>query len=444
MEYNRLITTPAHASSQQHQLIAVSLAAHQTGTHEPSEIAAAFDVLNSMVTYLVQSDTQFAWDGLGWVYDSRTTYSYSGTNLTEMITQDYDDQLPDWVNSSRVVNTYHGNGRIATTTGYSWDGLAWEPITLSTYSYDGSANMTSFLLQFWTGTEWGNQFLSTMTYNGSVLATTTTQMWASGMWNNFRRNVYTYSSGRLIEDMSQAPAGPSWADAERTTYSYDGSGRMTLALSERWGVSGPWANWYKSEYSYDGSTTNEILEVNSTWDGAAWDLTYADTSRYAANRRSELVSVYFFTGFESVLRTLYYYDGNGNLIEDIEQGGAGGGVYFNSLRGVYVYITAGIFDDVAATGMPSRFSLAQNYPNPFNQSTLIPYSLAGDSHVRITVTNILGQTIATAVDAFQTAGSHTASWDGRDGNSRDVASGIYFFRIQVGDASQVRKMVLLK
>jgi hypothetical protein len=301
--------------------------------------------------------------------------------------------------------------------------------------------MTYSLYQQWSGGGWVNSFNTTMTYNGSLLATATMQMWSGG-WVNFRRNVYTYSGNLLIEDMSQAPTGPStWSDAEKTTYTYDGSNRMTLALSERWGVSGPWTNWTKIEYAYDGSSTNETLEAHSNWNGADWDGVWADTSRYSGNNRIELVTYWF--QIASLSRMLSTYDGSNNLIEDVTQGWTGFS-WMNSWRTVYIYTVAGIFDDEGHADIPSLFQLDQNYPNPFNLSTAIPYSLSGDSQVRITVCNLLGQTVRALLDSYQQAGPHIAVWDGRDQAGREVASGIYFFRVQVEGIAQVRKMALLK
>jgi hypothetical protein len=193
---------------------------------------------------------------------------------------------------------------------------------------------------------------------------------------------------------------------------------------------------------YDGSG-HEIRTQGYNWVSNAWNLTDSDTMKYTGDQLTELVTVNIGPIINSVLRTTYEYDGAGNLIEEI--------LYFDffgtlqlATRTTYSYSTSGIFDDDADAGLPSEFDIGQNYPNPFNLSTVIPYSLAGESHVRITVCNILGQTVSTLVDAFQPAGSHTALWDGRDANGRDAASGIYFTRVQVGTHAQVRKMVLLK
>ncbi len=89
--------------------------------------------------------------------------------------------------------------------------------------------------------------------------------------------------------------------------------------------------------------------------------------------------------------------------------------------------------------LPMQFSLCQNYPNPFNPSTVITYSLPAASHVRLTVVNILGQTVQTIVDGPQTPGNHIVSWDA----SRNT-SGVYLYRLESGGTVETRKMLLLK
>ena len=75
------------------------------------------------------------------------------------------------------------------------------------------------------------------------------------------------------------------------------------------------------------------------------------------------------------------------------------------------------------TALPTDFALGQNYPNPFNPSTIIPYQLPSAGHVRLDVFNVLGQRLATLVDAEQSAGAHTAQWDAFDHHSLPTAVG---------------------
>jgi hypothetical protein len=100
--------------------------------------------------------------------------------------------------------------------------------------------------------------------------------------------------------------------------------------------------------------------------------------------------------------------------------------------------------------VPQAYALQQNYPNPFNPSTRISYSLPQSGAVTLSVFNLLGQNVTTLVNGLLTAGNHETVWDGRDAAGRAVATGVYFYRIEVkapdgGEAySAMRKMVLLK
>ncbi len=91
--------------------------------------------------------------------------------------------------------------------------------------------------------------------------------------------------------------------------------------------------------------------------------------------------------------------------------------------------------------LPDKFELGQSYPNPFTSSTAIPYQLKKGSDVRVTIYDILGREARKFVVGSQTAGSHNILWDGRNNFGKKVASGIYFYKLQAGDESRVRKMI---
>jgi len=97
-----------------------------------------------------------------------------------------------------------------------------------------------------------------------------------------------------------------------------------------------------------------------------------------------------------------------------------------------------------AENCPATFNLFQNYPNPFNPETEIRFALARHSRVVIDVFNTLGQQIVTLINKQYAAGFHSVHWDGNDRNGRRASSGIYVYRIQAGEFSQVKKMILLK
>jgi hypothetical protein len=100
--------------------------------------------------------------------------------------------------------------------------------------------------------------------------------------------------------------------------------------------------------------------------------------------------------------------------------------------------------DVYTNLKPGSFQLHENYPNPFNPTTTISYDLAKGADVNLDIYNILGQHITTLVNASQEAGHYEVMWNATDGHGQTVASGIYFYRLSTDEASQTKKMMLLK
>ncbi len=95
--------------------------------------------------------------------------------------------------------------------------------------------------------------------------------------------------------------------------------------------------------------------------------------------------------------------------------------------------------------LPKAYSLNQNYPNPFNPSTTISFALVKTGKVNLTVYNVIGQKVVTLLNNEQmTAGTHMTKWNGLDGNGHSVASGVYFYKLQAGKFTAVKKMILMK
>jgi len=94
--------------------------------------------------------------------------------------------------------------------------------------------------------------------------------------------------------------------------------------------------------------------------------------------------------------------------------------------------------------LPEEYQLSQNYPNPFNPTTTINFALPEASKVRLEVYNILVQRVITLVDGDLEAGYHSIRWNGIAANGREVATGVYFYRIRAGDYVESKKMLLLK
>jgi M6 family metalloprotease-like protein len=100
--------------------------------------------------------------------------------------------------------------------------------------------------------------------------------------------------------------------------------------------------------------------------------------------------------------------------------------------------------------LPESFELFQNYPNPFNPSTTIAYTIhsRGSSkspdRTKLEIYNLLGQRVRTLVDELQSPGSYSLEWNGENDSGRKMSSGIYFYRLILGDESVTKKMMLVK
>ncbi len=147
-----------------------------------------------------------------------------------------------------------------------------------------------------------------------------------------------------------------------------------------------------------------------------------------------------------------FVEGNGNSNSPKEytftDNSVNSGNYFYRLKQIDI---DGSFEYSQAVevslGLPSEFSLSQNYPNPFNPTTTIKYSIptsetlhaTSQQLVQLKIYDILGREIATLVNKKQAPGNYEVRW-----NAENLPSGFYFYKLQTGEFTQTRKMILLK
>ena len=117
----------------------------------------------------------------------------------------------------------------------------------------------------------------------------------------------------------------------------------------------------------------------------------------------------------------------------VNHGSAGG----NGMAGnVTVEVPTGV---AKQNGLINNFKLEQNYPNPFNPRTTINYELPITNYVELSIFNLLGQKVITLVSEEQPAGRYKVEWD-----AHNFAAGIYFYRLQTGAYTRIKKMALIK
>ena len=152
-----------------------------------------------------------------------------------------------------------------------------------------------------------------------------------------------------------------------------------------------------------------------------------------------LTAVFGGTGGTNNVETLDNLDGTGRYVEFLLQT-LGTNVSAFSINEIEIYgvpESTGVVDK--GSNLPLSYSLSQNYPNPFNPSTEIRYSIPNATKVILIVYNLLGQKVATLVDAERSPGTYEIKFD-----SHQLSSGIYFYTLRAGSFLKTKKMILLK
>jgi hypothetical protein len=110
----------------------------------------------------------------------------------------------------------------------------------------------------------------------------------------------------------------------------------------------------------------------------------------------------------------------------------------------YVKAPSGVKDETGGRQKPAEFALSQNYPNPFNPTTKIGFTLAKSSFVTLQIYDVLGRKVRTLVSEKLSPGYKSVIWDVKNDQGAQIASGIYFCELKVGENTSSKKMILLK
>jgi hypothetical protein len=217
-------------------------------------------------------------------------------------------------------------------------------------------------------------------------------------WFNYFLDFYTYDSlGNYLTDLNQSWSNNAWEDMNRWTYSYDNANNKYTILCET-KENNNWIVLQKQVYTYDNNRNTTRAE-SYVWRNESW-IPVATYHKIYFNHNQEYLI------FDAAVVTIDYSS----------------------------------FTDVANESISGlSFILKQNYPNPFNPSTTISYTLPSASNIKLIVYNTLGQTIKTLVSEYKTAGSYTMNF-----NASALPSGIYFYKLEAGQFSQIKKMIVIK
>ncbi|HMB91148.1 MAG TPA: SBBP repeat-containing protein, partial [Rhodothermales bacterium] len=207
-------------------------------------------------------------------------------------------------------------------------------------------------------------------------------------------------------------------------------------------------------------SSDESISISGATDGAAFPLA-VPFQPVPGGGTTEAFVAHFVAG-EDTLRMATYLGGNDNEAFPRAALGANGTVCvtgstlspdFPTLRawqavpsGAALSVFVSCFGDAPApvdtenaTDVPTAFALHANYPNPFNPTTVIPFSVARQSHVVLDVFDVTGRRVATLLDQDFAPGTYETHFD-----ARRLASGLYLYRIRMGDFQAARSFVLIR
>lgn len=396
------------------------------------------------------------WDGSQWVNNyQQETYTYnSDGNMTSHLIENWDSD--QWVNSWQHVYTYNYNGNMTSHLIEKWESNNWVNSWREIYVFDSNENMSSYFSNKWDGSNWVNSWRFSFTYNlNGNRITYLSETGDSDQWVNRNQVTYTYNSNEnMVSHLTKTWNGSQWVLYERVTYTYDSNGNMTSKFPETWDGS-RWVNSNSgSNYSYD-SNGNVISATYETVNGSHGGQDYSfwrDTYTYDSNgnRTSRFSEILHNNTWQSYWLYTYAYDDNSDMISGFFESWYGDkdGVFQfsdsfgNSYKygGLEINVYYRTITDAAVEDLNvPDFALSQNYPNPFNPSTIISYSIPKSSFVQLKIYDMLGREVASLVNKEQAVGNYKVEF-----NASNLTSGVYFYRLQSGEFTETKKLILLR
>jgi hypothetical protein len=376
--------------------------------------------------------------------DTRTTINKAllgnGFLLIERIWQHWDVSV--WVNYSKSLYTYDENNNETEALHQNWDVSVWVNFTKYSYTYDVNNNRIELLTQSWYHDDWLNGYKYSYTYDGNNNQSESLyQEWngSASAWVNYSKNLYTYDeNNNQTEELSQTWDGYAWVNDNRYSYTYDVNNNQIESLHQRWnGSASAWVNVDRYSYTYN-SDNNLIESLNQTWVVSAWVNKSKYSYTYDGNNNliESLNQTWYVSAWANSTKYSYTYNVNNNQTESLYQIWIGS-TWVNASKYSYTYVPVTAVNEHLSS--VNFYSLSNNYPNPFNPSTKINYAIPERGNVSLKVFDLLGNELAELVKGEIDAGTYDITF-----NAANLPSGVYFYRLQVGDFLQTRKMILLK
>jgi len=312
--------------------------------------------------------------------------------------------------------------------------------------YDGPTNSSDLTTAIAVDVE-GNVYVTGYSWGGS----NTYEDYATIKYNSSGEQqwVARYNGSGNLSDIPVAIA----VDAARNVYV---TGYVSVSNTNRdyatikYNSSGvqQWSRQYDGPGNSDDEAAALVLDsfgnpyvTGFSYSGTSWESSDIATIKYNTVGEEQWIIRYNGAGISMDAAHDLAVDASGNIYVT---GSSGGTFYY---RGVFTTIKYSqlptTIEDIILS-IPETFVLAQNYPNPFNPSTTIRWQSPVSSWQTLKIYDVLGNEIATLVDEYKPAGSYEVEFNGNSDEGQNLSSGVYFYRLQAGEFSDTKKLILMK
>ncbi|MBZ0179840.1 MAG: T9SS type A sorting domain-containing protein [Melioribacteraceae bacterium] len=374
----------------------------------------------------------------------------------------YDDQMKlqeqyiyrkedsDWIPMYKRIYTYENDLIIKRIEQINFgDGSDWINDRQHLFNYDENGNRIEWIDQNWDGEQFVNSNRELMTYDDfDKLIEVIRQLWRDEQYVNYRKYNLSYNSNDL-EEMAiyyyWDQTNSIWLNDTKTEYFYNEQDLLIERSYYLWENSG-W-NAYFTNYTEYGSDPFIVITSPSAATALSPDqnMFYLDWLSFNVQNidiefSSDAGQTWNYIAENTLANQQYLWTLPQNILDDCK-------LRFSDSDNPEVSVEMdGTFSINPVTNIEDdnyqinlKFRLDQNYPNPFNPTTKIMFSIAKTGFVNLSIYDNLGQKVKELVNENKSAGQYTAEFEGSG-----LASGIYYYKLEAGNYTEVKKMILLR
>jgi Secretion system C-terminal sorting domain len=382
-----------------------------------------YDVEGNIIS---ETLTNYQFNSSSWIYIKRSLNTYNTSNQ-KIMRLDQIRNGTNWVNKWQAEYGYDEYGNRNYLMSGDYVANSWIQQHRTNMIFNGNSKRLLYQSEIKSGNDswtFDIRIVSTYNKNGNIISVSRDK-WENEDWINEIYYSYTYNESELIlRELVGYYADSTWNNIYRTSYEYNSIGKKSFELIEQWDTT-TWNNNSRTTFEYDNNE-NLVNLVRENHFSGYWELGFREFYEYKENQLDNVSYEYYYNGSWILREGFYEFYGSPGIKFYIQ--GAKINFYYNNATHINI-------DNY----LNSDYNISQNYPNPFNPSTKIQYTLPQSGVTRIYLFDILGREILKLVDEFKEAGNYEIEF-----NAEHLSNGIYFYKINSGNYSKTKKMVLLK